>query len=370
MTTKRDYYEVLGVVREADGSVIKSAYRKLALQYHPDKNPDDPQAEELFKEASEAYSVLSDAEKRARYDRFGHQANGGPGFGGFDAETFGDFSDILGDLFGFGGGRRRRRGGPQAGADLRYDLEIDFVEAAFGIEPALRIPRLERCETCEGSGSSDGSAPNPCQTCGGHGQVRMSQGFFTVARTCPNCHGEGQVVASPCGDCRGAGRREQERELKIKIPAGVDTGSRLRLTGEGEDGVRGGPSGDLYVVLHVRDHERYERDGVDVLDEAEISWPLAVLGGKLRVETLHGEELLDIPPGTHHGEVLRVRGKGIPRLGGSGKGDHCVSIELRVPKARDLDPETLEHVEALATHEGVAPKEQRSVLDRVKDLFG
>ncbi len=368
MSTKRDYYEVLGVSRDSDGTVIKSAYRKLALKYHPDKNPGDEQAEEAFKEAAEAYAVLSDREKRARYDRFGHQGAGAGGFGGFDPETFGDFSDILGDLFGFGG-RRRRPGGPQGGADLRYDLEIDFEEAAFGVEPSLRIPRLERCDTCSGSGSADGSAPSPCATCGGHGQVRMSQGFFTVARTCPNCHGEGQVVSSPCSDCGGAGRREKERELQIKIPPGVDTGSRLRLNGEGEHGVRGGPPGDLYVVLHVRDHERLERDGVDVFDEAEISWPLAVLGGKLRVETLHGEELLEIPPGTRHGEVLRLRGQGIPRLNGSGKGDHCVVMALRVPKARDLDPETLEHVEALATQEGVAPKEQRSVLDRVKDLF-
>ena len=364
--SKRDYYEVLGVPREAAEPEIKSAYRKLAVEHHPDRNPGDREAEERFKEAAEAYAVLSDREKRGRYDRFGRQ--GGAGFGGFDPDIFGDFSDILGDLFGFGG-RRRRRGGPVPGADLRYDLTLSFEEAAFGAKPTLRIPRLESCDVCRGSGSADGAAPAACRTCGGQGQVRVTQGFFTVARTCPNCGGAGSVIASPCRECRGAGRREREHSLQLSIPQGVDHGSRLRLESEGEHGLRGGPPGDLYVVIRVESHETFERDGFDVSSVVPISYPLAVLGGKIEISTLHGIELLSIPPGTQPGATLRLRGKGIPRLGGGGKGDHCAVIRLEVPKARTLPTEQLELIERMAQKGDGEVREERNVIDRVKDLF-
>jgi molecular chaperone DnaJ len=366
---KRDYYEVLGVSREARDSEIKSAYRQLAIKYHPDRNSGDAEAEEHFKEAAEAYAVLSDRDKRSRYDRFGHQASAGGGFGGFDAETFGDFSDILGDLFGFGSRRRQRRGGPQPGADLRYDLGLSFLDSAFGSEITLRIPRLETCDTCRGSGSADGSAPQPCNSCGGRGQVRVTQGFFTVARTCPTCGGQGSVVTSPCADCDGEGRREKEHSLQLTIPPGVDTGSRLRLAGEGEHGVRGGPPGDLYVVIHSEEHETFHRDGFDVLSEVKISYPLAVLGGKVEIETIHGIERLSVPSGAQHGQTLTLRGKGVPRLGRSGHGDHRAVLRLIVPKARDLDGEQLELIEALARRGKDHVHEERNVLDRVKDLF-
>ena len=259
MARQRDYYEILSVSRDATGAEIKSAYRQLAVRYHPDRNPGDAEAEERFKEAAEAYAVLSDADKRSRFDRFGHAGLGGAagGAAGFDPAIFADFSDILGDFFGFGGGRRRGGGGraPRRGADLRYDLVISFEEAAFGSEETLRIPRLETCPDCKGGGSADGKQPRVCSACGGHGQVRYSQGFFTVARTCPQCHGEGTVVADPCRNCRGEGRVERERSIQVTIPAGVDSGSRLRLTGEGEHGRFGGPAGDLYVVIAVEPHD-------------------------------------------------------------------------------------------------------------------
>jgi molecular chaperone DnaJ len=367
MATKRDYYEVLGVARDAKVQAIKSAYRKLAVQYHPDKNPGDAAAEGRFKEAAEAYAVLSDPEKRGRYDRFGHQATGA-GFGGFDAEVFADFSDILGDLFGFGGRRRTRRGGPTPGADLRYDLSLSFEEAAFGAEPTLRIPRLEGCAACGGTGSAGKSAPETCTGCAGHGQVRFTQGFFTVARTCPRCGGAGSVVRDPCGDCHGRGRVEKERSLVVKIPAGVDEGARLRLAGEGEHGTRGGPSGDLYVVIHVEDHETFQRRGADVLSEVSISWPKAVLGATVEVDTLHGAVTLEVPSGTRQGDLLTLRGKGVPRLAG-GVGDHHVSIVIDVPRGRDLDPEQRRQIEELAEKLPDAVQE-RSVFRRVKDLFG
>jgi molecular chaperone DnaJ len=368
---KRDYYEVLGVPKDAEAQQIKSAYRKLALQNHPDKNPGDKEAEERFKEAAEAYAVLSDADKRARYDRFGHQE--GQGFGGFDPSAFSDFSDLfgsLGDLFGFGG---QRRGGrrPSRGADLRYDLELSFEEAAFGKTVTLKIPRLERCETCSGSGSASGKPPVNCPACKGHGQVRYQQGFFTVARTCPQCQGEGVILADPCTSCRGQGLVERERELEIRVPAGVDTSSRLRLTGEGEHGRFGGPAGDLFVVIGVQGHERFERQGADVIAELAVSFPQAVLGATLEVETIHGAEKIEIPPGTQHGHQFRLRGKGIQHLDGrSGKGDHISRVRLHVPKPRELSDDKLELLRALADLEGVPVKDDRGVLSKVKDLFG
>ncbi|HEY4590542.1 MAG TPA: molecular chaperone DnaJ [Thermoanaerobaculia bacterium] len=367
---KRDYYEVLGVGKSASQQEIKSAYRKIAVRDHPDKNPGDKEAEERFKEAAEAYAVLSDADKRARYDRFGHQGVSGAGAGGFDPTIFADFSDILGDLFGFGGAGRRSPSGMTRGADLRYDLTLTFEEAAFGTETTLKIPRLESCPKCSGSGSANGAPPAVCQACGGRGQVRFTQGFFTVARTCPQCQGEGRVISDPCTECRGEGRVEEERSITVKIPAGVDTGARLRLAGEGEHGRRGGPPGDLYVVLQVRPHKQFRRDGSTVLSRATISYPQAVLGSSIEVDTLHGKSTLDIPAGTQHGRDFRLRGQGIPRLDGAGKGDHVVSIEVEVPQPRDLSPEELQLLRRLAELGGHPVKEEKGVIERVKNLFG
>ncbi len=324
---QRDYYEILGVERTASDKEIKAAYRKLALLHHPDKNPGDKGAEELFKQAAEAYAVLSDPEKRQRYDRFGRQ--GAPCFeGGFDPSTFSDFSDILGDLFGFAGGGRGGRSRATPGADLRYDLEIGFEEAAFGVTRSLKVPRLESCETCGGSGAAGGSAPVRCSGCGGRGQVHYSQGFFTLARTCPRCGGEGVTITDPCKECRGEGRVEMLRTLEVKIPRGVDNGARLRLVGEGEHGRRGGPRGDLYVVLSVAPHERFERDGNNVLSEVEIGYAQAVLGAEVEVETLHGKEELVIPAGNaprravpHQGQGDRPAGRLRPRRPHRARGD-------------------------------------------------
>lgn len=371
---KRDYYEVLGVERSADVRAIKSAYRRMAVKYHPDKNPGDAEAEEKFKEAAEAYAVLSDAAKRSRYDRFGH-AGGGFSGGGFDPSTFNDFSDILGDLFGFGdvfgqGRGGRSRGGAMGGADLRYDLQITFEEAAFGCEPTLRIPRLERCDSCQGSGSAGGSAPVTCEGCGGRGQVRFTQGFFTVARTCPQCQGAGQVISDPCETCSGQGRVEKERSIQVNIPPGVDSGARLRLSGEGEHGLRGGPPGDLFVVVHVEEHERFARQGADVYTLELIGYPQAVLGSELEVETLHGKNSLEIPPGTQPGQRFTLRGEGIPRLGRSGRGNHVVQVALHVPQPKEVDEEERELLKRLAELGGErVGSGRRKVWGKVKDLF-
>jgi len=370
MAEKRDYYEVLGVPRDADDKTIKSAYRKLAVKYHPDRTQNDPHAEEKFKEAAEAYAVLSDPQKRGRYDRFGHAAEGG-GFSGFDPSVFGDFSDILGDLFGFGGfgggfggGRRAHRGTP--GADLRYDLTLGFEEAAFGREVEVRIPRLESCEVCNGTGAKSGELQS-CSTCGGMGRVRYTQGFFSVARTCPACGGEGQTAKDPCSACRGDGRQEVERDLKVQVPPGVDDGIRLRLRGEGEHGRRGGPPGDLDVVVHVEPHERFERRGADVYEERKLSFPQLVLGTHVEVETLHGEDKLRVPAGTEPGHEFRLRGQGIPRLGADGRGDHVVRVQLHVPRAKELDEERVELLRKLAELEGV--EVHSGMMEKVKSFF-
>lgn len=363
--SKRDYYEVLGVSKDAAEGEIKKAYRKLALKYHPDKNPGDTEAEERFKEAAEAYSVLSDSEKRQSYDRFGHQ--GGGGFGGFDPSTFTDFSDILGDFF-FGGGGRRRRSTGIPGADLRYDLSLTFEEAAFGKQAEIRFPRLEACEKCSGSGSRSGKFTN-CQTCQGQGQVRMSQGFFTVARTCPTCGGAGKQVTDPCTVCRGDGRVETQQSLEVTIPAGVDTGIRLRLRGEGEHGQRGGPPGDLDVVLRVEPHERFERDGADVHERVMLSYSQLVLGTSLEIETLHRSEKLKVPAGTQHGHQFRLRGQGIERLDVERRGDHFVHIELKVPAMSDLADEQVAILRRLSELEGTEVHEGGGVMKKFKKLF-
>lgn len=372
---KRDYYEVLGVERAAGVAEIKSAYRKLAVRWHPDKNPGDAEAEERFKEAAEAYAVLSDADKRARYDRFGHAGvggaagAGGAGFGGFDPTIFADFSDVLGDLFGFGGRSRGGRG-PRRGADLRYDLALDFEEAAFGLNRKLEIPRLESCPDCSGSGSASGRTPQPCSACGGRGQVRFTQGFFTVARTCPQCGGEGTTVADPCRACAGEGLVQREREIEVTIPPGVDDGTRLRLSGEGEHGRWGGPRGDLYVVVRVRPHERFQREGPHVFSKVRISYPQAVLGAAVPVDTLHGESSVEVPPGTAQGARFRLRGEGIQRIGGGGRGDHLVEVEIDVPRARDLSEEERDLLRRLAELGG-RPVREGGLVDKVKKkVFG
>ncbi|MCC6165130.1 MAG: molecular chaperone DnaJ [Acidobacteria bacterium] len=378
---ERDYYEVLGVPRDASERDLKSAYRKLALQYHPDRNPGDHTAEEKFKEAAQAFAVLGDADKRAAYDRYGHAGvgNGGPQF---DPSTFSDFGDLfsgLGDAFGFGDifGGGRRRGGPRRGSDLRYDLEITFEQAARGHEMQLQIPREETCETCQGSGAAAGTSPESCGQCGGSGQLRYQQGFFTVARPCGNCRGTGRVIASPCGTCRGAGRVTRERKLTVRIPAGVATGQRMRIGGEGEHGTGGGPQGDLYVVFHVAEHEFFQRDGDDLHCEIPLQFTTLALGGTVNVPTLDGTHALDVPEGTQPGARIRVRGKGMPNVSGRGHGDLHVTIAVQVPKkpSRELR-EALDALRAvLPADTGQArttdrADEEKPFFERVKDMFG
>lgn len=378
-TSKRDFYEVLGVGRSASDAEIKSAYRKLALKYHPDRNPGDKAAEEKFKEAAEAYAVLADADKRAAYDRFGHAAfSGGAGGMGVDPTIFADFGDILGglgDLFGFGdvfGGRRR--GGAQRGADLRYDLEITFEDAFAGTETSIQIPREETCETCKGNGAAPGTSPEVCRHCAGTGQQRFQQGFFTVARTCSACRGMGRVITKPCATCRGAGRIAHERKLTVKIPPGIATGQRLRLYGEGEAGYGGGPSGDLYVVVHVREHHKFRREGDDLYAEMKVPFPTLVLGGTVAVETPNGEETLDIPEGTQSDTTFRIRNKGMPNVAGRGQGDLFVSVKPAVPKKLTRDQRRV--MEAVREAFGDTPSTgkgedgDKPLFERFKDIFG
>jgi molecular chaperone DnaJ len=378
--TRRDYYEILGVARSATEPQIKSAYRKLALQFHPDRNPGDKQAEERFKEAAEAYSILADPEKRGLYDRFGHAGVSGAGAGaGFDPTIFADFSDIfagLGDVFGFGDifGGRRRRGGPQRGADLRYDLEITFDESARGAETTIQIPREETCETCSGSGAAPGTSAETCSQCRGSGQLRYQQGFLTVARPCPNCRGTGKTIAKPCSGCRGAGRIGRERKLTVKIPAGIATGQRLRLYGEGEHGSAGGPPGDLYVVVHVQEHPFFHREDDDLYCELPLAFPTLALGGHVKVPTLNGHEDLHIPAGTQPGARFRLRGKGMPNVSGRGHGDLHVIARVTVPKKLNKEQKAL--LEELArtlppvTVEPEGEGEDKPFFERVKDIFG
>jgi molecular chaperone DnaJ len=367
----RDYYEVLGVPRNASEQEIKSAYRKLALKNHPDRNAGDKQAEERFKEAAEAYGVLGDPGKRQRYDAYGHAGVSGAAAGGFDPTIFADFSDILGDFFGFGdvfGGRRR---GPRRGQDLRYNLELSFEEAAFGSETQLRIPRAETCATCSGSGAAPGTKPSTCPTCRGAGQVTFQQGFFSVARTCSHCRGTGRVVSEPCKTCSGEGQVPIERKLQLKIPPGVDTGSQLRIAGEGEPGGQGGPPGDLYVVLRVGEHAFFKREGTSLYCEMPVSVPQATLGATIEVPTLDGGATkLHLPEGTQSGTVLRVRGQGVPQLGGRGRGDLHVLVRVVTPK--HLTGEQRKLFEQLARTLPIPDRndKDRSLLDRMKDLLG
>ena len=367
--SKRDYYEVLGVDRGASEADIKKAYRRVAMKYHPDRNPDDHDAEEKFKEASEAYEVLSDPEKRQAYDRFGHDAVQG-GFGGAGAGGgFGNFSDIFGDVFGdiFGGGRGR--GGPARGADLRYNLELDLEDAVRGTTVTIKVPTLVACEACEGSGAKPGSKPVTCQTCAGHGQVRMSQGFFQVQQTCPTCRGRGSVIADPCGKCHGSGQREEVKTLSVKVPAGVDNGDRIRLSGEGEAGPGGGPTGDLYVQIMVREHDLFQRDSRNLYCEVPISFVDAALGGELEVPTLSGKVKLKIPPETQTGRLFRVRGKGVVSVRGGAAGDLLCRVVVETPVSLSArQKELLEEFKSEMESGDNSPR-QTSWFEGVKKFF-
>lgn len=367
--SKRDYYETLGLERNASESEIKKAYRRLAMKYHPDRSPDDQESLNRFREVKEAFEVLSDSQKRAAYDQFGHAgvdgARGGAG-GGFGGA---DFADIFGDVFGdiFGGGRRRST----RGADLRYDLEITLEEAVQGIEREIRVPSLVPCETCSGSGARPGSTPRTCNTCGGQGQVRMQQGFFSIQQTCPTCRGQGRMIDDPCGDCRGSGRRRQEKTLSVTIPPGVDTGDRIRLSGEGEAGDRGSPAGDLYVEIRVKPHPIFERDGNDLICDVPLDIATAALGGEAEVPTLDGRVKLKIGAGTQSERVFRLRGKGVRPVRGGPPGDVLCRVRIETPvhltpRQKELLEELRESLDEGSTRH--SPR-QKSWLDGVRKFF-
>lgn len=333
MSAKRDYYDILSVNRNATDEELKASYRKLALKYHPDRNPGDKDAEEKFKEAAEAYEVLRDRQKRAIYDQFGHQGLEGTGFSGFGGfeDIFSSFSDIFEDFFGFGNRRRARTTRAQRGSDLRYDLTLSFMEAVFGTETEINIDRMETCPECHGSGSEPGTQPETCRQCGGIGQVSRSQGFFTVRTTCPNCRGNGQTISFPCSKCRGTAQIMVSKKVSVKIPAGVDNGSRLRLNSEGENGPYGGPPGDLYVFIHVEPHEFFKRQDIHVICQIPISFVQAALGDKITVPTLNGKKPVEIPKGTQPGDVLYLHGEGIPSLRSRKRGDQIIQFDIKTP---------------------------------------
>jgi len=373
MATKRDFYEVLGVGRDAEEDVIKKAYRKLAMKHHPDRNPDDKAAEEKFKEAKEAYEILTDPQKRAAYDQHGHAgvdpslgARAG-GAGGF-ADAFGD---IFGDIFGQAGGGRGGRNGVYRGADLRYNLEITLEQAARGTETKIRIPTHEACEPCNGTGAKPGTAPKTCSTCAGHGQVRMQQGFFSVQQTCPKCHGAGKVIADPCNSCHGAGRLKKQKTLSVKIPSGVDDGDRIRLSGEGEMGVNGGPPGDLYVQMQLKPHPVFEREGDDLHCEMPISFTVAALGGEIDIPTLDGHAKIKVPPETQSGKIFRLRGKGIKGVRSHSHGDLQCHMVVETPvKLTERQKELLREFEELAQEDSPRHNPRaKGWMDKVKDFF-
>ncbi|MCB1938523.1 MAG: molecular chaperone DnaJ [Rhodocyclaceae bacterium] len=371
--SKRDYYEILGVNRDASDAELKKAYRKLAMKHHPDRNPGNKDAEEHFKEAKQAYEVLSDADKRAAYDRYGHAGvdpsmGAGPGGQGFDG--FSDaFSDIFGDIFSGGGGRGRSN--VYRGADLRYNLEISLEEAARGAEKTIRIPTQENCEVCGGSGAKAGSQPKPCPTCGGAGQVRIQQGFFSIQQTCPKCHGSGSYIADPCRSCNGAGRIKKQKTLEVKIPAGIDDGMRLRHAGHGEPGINGGPSGDLYVEIHIKKHSVFQRDGDDLHCEMPINFATAALGGDIEIPTLDGMARIKVPPETQTGKVFRLRGKGIQNVRSHVQGDLMCHVLVETPvKLTERQRELLSEFNDIAMENADRQNPKaKSWMDKVKDFF-
>ncbi|WP_413436576.1 molecular chaperone DnaJ [Sulfuriferula sp. GW1] len=371
--SKRDYYEVLGVNRDASEEEIKKAYRKLAMKHHPDRNPDNPKAEEHFKEAKAAYEILSDGQKRTAYDQYGHAgveqgAGMGGGFGGAGAGFADAFGDIFGDIFGGG----RARSNVYRGADLQYNLEISLEDAARGTETKIRIPTQEECETCHGTGAKPGTEPTTCASCGGHGQVRMQQGFFSIQQTCPKCHGSGKIIATPCVDCHGVGRVKHHKTLSVRIPSGVDEGDRIRLSGEGEAGVNGGPTGDLYVVIHLKPHSVFQRDHNDLHCEMPISFSTAALGGEIEIPTLDGHAKIKIPAETQTGKVFRLRGKGIQGVRTHAPGDLLCHVQIETPVSlTERQKELLRELEALNLEDGARhnPK-AKSFMDKVKEFFG
>lgn len=369
--SKRDYYEILGVSRDVDAKELKRAYRKLAMKYHPDRNPDDKDADAKFKEATEAYEVLGDAQKRAAYDQYGHAAVDGQGGGaGYGAGNFSDiFGDVFGDIFGGGGRGGRGRAGPQRGSDLRYTMELTLEEAVRGVEKQIRIPTLAACNVCDGTGAKPGTSVKTCGTCHGQGQVRMQQGFFSVQQTCPTCRGQGTIIEDPCTSCHGRGVKEDTKTLSVKIPAGVDTGDRIRLSGEGEAGAMGGPSGDLYVQVSVREHNLFQREGRNLYCEVPISIVDAALGGELEVPTLDGRVKLKIPAETQSGKLFRLRGKGVAPVRGGGPGDLLCRVQVETPvnltsEQRDL---LIKFQESL-TGEKHSPQ-KKSWFEGVKKFF-
>lgn len=374
--SKRDFYEILGVNRDASDDEIKKAYRKLAMKYHPDRNPDNPSAEEKFKEAKEAYEILSDSQKRAAYDQYGHagvdpQAGMGGG-GGAGFSGFGGFGDIFEEMFGGRGGRGGGGGSNvYRGSDLRYNLEITLEEAAHGTEKQIRIPAMENCEVCNGSGAKPGTQPKTCPTCNGAGQVRLQQGFFSIQQTCPKCHGSGKYVADPCHKCHGSGRVKQHKTLSVKIPAGVDEGDRIRLSGEGEHGVNGGPAGDLYVQIHLKAHAMFQRDHNDLHCEMPISFTCAALGGEIEIPTLDGSAKIKIPPETQTGQVFRLRGKGIKGVRSSGHGDLMCHVVVETPvNLTDRQKELLRELEESSRgNDAKHNPRAKSWMDKVKEFF-
>jgi molecular chaperone DnaJ len=377
--TKRDYYEVLGVTRTVSEQEIKTAYRKLAIQFHPDKNShkgdtDRAEAEERFKEIGEAYAVLSDADKRAAYDRYGHAGVSGAAGNNVAVDPFDLFQQIFSGFGGMGfedlfGGGGRRGNAAQRGADLRQDLSLEFEEAVFGVSKKVSIRRHEACEKCHGSGVAPGKSATSCRTCGGRGQIRMQQGFFTIARTCTTCHGAGTVVTDPCPGCKGSGRELRERTIEVKVPAGVEDGTRIRYSGEGQAGAHGGPPGDLYVVLHVAEHPFFERDGKNLLCVLPVSISQAALGAEIEIPTLEEPYALKVPEGTQSGTVMRIRNKGVPSLNGRGRGDLMVEVRVQVPtKLNKRQRELLEELAAVSGDQNKA--DEKGLLDKVKEMLG
>ncbi|KAF0811296.1 Chaperone protein DnaJ [Andreprevotia sp. IGB-42] len=370
---KKDFYELLGVNADASDDDIKKAYRKLAMKYHPDRNPDSKDAEAKFKEIKEAYEILSDSQKRAAYDQYGHAGidpqsgmGGGGGAGGFSDA----FSDIFGDIFG-GGGQRGGRSNVYRGADLRYNMEISLEEAARGVEKQIKIPSHEECEVCHGSGAKPGTDAKTCHTCGGHGQVRVSQGFFSIQQTCPTCHGSGKYIPDPCRKCSGTGRVQTHKTLAVKIPAGVDEGDRIRLSGEGEPGVNGGPPGDLYVVVHLKAHSVFQREGNDLHCEMPISITIAALGGEIEIPTLDNKARISIPAGTQTGQVFRLRSKGIKGVRSAITGDLMCHVVVETPVSlTSRQKELLKEFEEISQGEpGKHNPRAKSFMDKVKDFF-